>query len=220
MTVKIIFFDLEGTLILNRDHRTNSSLWGCIPQVLGEDAIKNDEKLYAKWKAGGYRNYVAWCDESMSYFRKHGLTKKIFRKLLDEAVVREGVEETIHELHKRGIVTAIVSGGFQQQAARLQIELGIKHAFTAVQIYWKDDGTVAGWNSLPGDNEGKMEFVELMRKEFGFSIDECAFVGNGENDVHIAKHVGISFAVPDAHDALKKASTHTINDMRDVLKYF
>lgn len=218
MAIKMVFFDMEGTLIYNRDTKGDGSLWGRIPQALSPEAVAEDERLYAKWDNGGYRNYVAWCDESMEAFKKYGLTKKLFRELLDEAVVRDGVEETIRALHERGIETAIISGGFHQQAARFQLALNIRHAFAAVQVYWNQDGTIAGWNSLPGDNAGKIEFMELMRKEYGFTKEECAFVGNGKNDVYIAQHAGASFAVPDAHQKLKDVATHTLEDFRDILK--
>lgn len=219
MAIKMVFFDLEGTLIQNRDRANDGSLWGRIPLELGPEAMAEDERLYAKWNNGGYSNYVAWCDESMESFRKHRLTKKVFRQLLDEATMRDGIKEVVTELHRRGIVTAIISGGFHQQAAKIQLLLGIRHAFAAVQVYWNTDGTVASWNSLPADNQGKVEFVELMRKEFNFEKEECAFVGNGKNDVYIAQHTGISFAVPDAHQKLKDVATHTLEDFRDILKY-
>ncbi len=219
MTIKLVCFDLEGTLVLNNHGKGHGALWGTIVHALGEHAQDQEKRTDEKRARGEYANYMEWCIDCLQQYQRAGLTKQIFRRLLDDAQIREGVADTIKELHTRGIVTAIVSGGFQQQAARLQLAHGIRHSLAAVQLYWNHDGTVAGWNLLPADLQGKIDFVELLRREYRLELNECAFVGNGSNDVFIAKHVGTSFAVADAHKELKAVATFTLNNFSDLLQH-
>ena len=61
-------------------------------------------------------------------------------------------------------------------------------------------------------------------KEHGLVPDECAFVGDGKNDVYLAKEVGTSIAF-NAPKELQRVTTYVIEqpeeqeDFREVLKY-
>jgi phosphoserine phosphatase len=109
-----------------------------------------------------------------------------------------------------------VSGGFVAQARRAQIDLRIRHAYAATDLYWGDDGKLVHWNIYPSDFDGKVDFVNLLIREYGFGTEECAFVGDGANDVAIASAVGVSFAY-NAHQDLRSVASHAITDFRQIL---
>jgi len=80
------------------------------------------------------------------------------------------------------------------------------------------------WNLLPCDYEGKVDFMRLIMKEHGLSPEECAFVGDGVNDIFLAKEVGTSISFNGAEE-LQRVSTYSINqqegkeDFMEILKY-
>ena len=80
------------------------------------------------------------------------------------------------------------------------------------------------WNLLPSDYEGKLDFMKLIMKEHGLKADECAFVGDGKNDIPLAQAVGISIAF-NGPEELQNVCTHAVNqpqareNFRDVLKF-
>lgn len=63
-----------------------------------------------------------------------------------------------------------------------------------------------------------------LADQYGVSLEECAFVGDGSNDIHIAKAVGMSVAF-NGEAELRNVSTHAVvqkigsEDFRAVLDY-
>jgi phosphoserine phosphatase len=104
--------------------------------------------------------------------------------------------------------------------------LGIDHTFAACEYFFdQSSGRLVHWNLIPCDYEGKVDFMRLMMREYGISPADCAFIGDGVNDVPIAKEVGLSIAF-NAAGELQEAATHSINqpegkkDLKAILKFF
>ncbi len=226
MGIQLLFADMEGTLFtkqqieflpgeLSHEHH---SLWPRLMRELGSQALADNEKTVIKWDAGEYRSYLDWIDDCLDIFRRHGLTKLMFEQALDSIPYNPGVVETFKNLHQQGIKTAIVSGGFIEQARRAQQDLKITHAYAAADLFWNADGSLAHWNTFPSDFEGKAEFMRLLMKEYQLSKDNCAFIGDGKNDVFIAQEVGQSFAYK-AHPELCAIATHSIEEFTEILQW-
>jgi phosphoserine phosphatase len=225
MATRLLFLDLEGTIFAKQrvelrtgEERYHHSLWSRLAHELGPGALADDAATVEKWEAGHYQSYMDWCDESLRIHQKHGMTRDFFDRIQRSVPYNPGVPETIASIHGRGIKTAIVSGGFVPQARRAQQDLEITHAYAAVDLFWSSDGSLAHWNILPSDYEGKVDFVRLLIREYGFRTEDCAFVGDGKNDTHIATEVGISFAYQ-AHPALREVATHAIEDFPIILEH-
>jgi phosphoserine phosphatase len=222
VAVRLLFLDMEGTLVVPQevvvgpDHAHHTSLWTRIFSELGPAAQADNVAMIEKWDGGGYRSYMDWVDDSLVAMRRHGFTKVGFDALVAETSYNPGVAETLHRLHDRGVRTAIVSGGFIEQARRAQQDLRIHHAYAATDLFWDEAGRLVHWNIYPSDFEGKTDFVRLMMREYSFGRDECAFVGDGANDVPIATTVGTSIAY-NAHPALRAVADHAVNDFAEVL---
>jgi phosphoserine phosphatase len=154
----------------------------------------------------------------MRVLRRHGLTRARFDDTLMSIDYNPGVPETLARLHEAGVRTAIVSGGFMAQARRAQIDHGIHHAYAAVDVFWDAAGSPVHWNIFPSDFEGKVDFVQLLMREYGFDTTECAFIGDGRNDVPIARRVGTSFAL-DGQPELRAAVTHAVDEFSEILRY-
>jgi phosphoserine phosphatase len=222
---RLFFLDLEGTIFSRQriklctgDEREHHSLWSRIAHELGPEALDADSKTVEKWETNRYKSYMDWCNESLRIHQRHGMTRELFERIQESVPYNAEVPETVAAVHNRGIKTAIVSGGFLAQARRAQQQLEITHAYAAVDLFWSSDGRLVHWNILPSDYEGKVDFVRLLIREYAFTKEECAFIGDGKNDTHIAKEVGISFAYR-AHPDLQKVATHTINDFSEILRH-
>ncbi|AJQ93078.1 HAD family hydrolase [Gynuella sunshinyii] len=225
MSIKLLFLDMEGTIYAKQHVRMSdgeisdhNSLWSRLMKELGENAISDNEKTIEKWENGVYKSYLEWCDESVRNLARHGLTKELFQEIMYSIDYNPEVKETISEVHRRGIKTAIISGGFAHQTKRAQVDLKINHACSAVEIFWDEQGKPSHWNIFPSDFEGKVDYVKLLSREYKLSLTECAFIGDGKNDVQIAKEVSVSFAYQ-AHEQLKKNATYTIDRFSEILKF-
>ncbi len=226
MGIKLLFVDMEGTVFskqqvefgpgeLNHEHY---SLWLRLMRELGSLALIDNEKTVIKWDSGEYRSYLDWIDDCLEIFKKYGLTKSMFDNAIDSIPYNPGVEETFKNLHQQGIKTAIISGGFVDQARRAQQHLKITHSYASADLFWTPDGTLEHWNILPSDFQGKVEFMHLLMKEYQFSREECAFIGDGKNDVFIAQEVGKSFAYQ-AHPELCAVATHSVEEFMEISQW-
>ena len=220
--IQLLFLDMEGTLfasqdvVVGPDHAHHTSLWTRIFSELGPAAQIDNVAMIERWDGGGYRSYMDWVDDSLVAMRRHGLTRPLFEALVDETPYNPLVRETLEEIHARGIRTAIVSGGFLAQARRAQTDLRIHHGYAAADLFWDAAGEPIHWNIYPSDFEGKVDFVRLMMREYGLKPGQCAFIGDGANDVPIAAAVGTSVAY-NGHPALRAAAHHSISDFDQLL---
>ena len=110
----------------------------------------------------------------------------------------------------------LISGGFRELAARAQKDLSILHAFAACEYLFDENGSLKSYNLLPCDFEGKIEFITLMLDEYGLSHADWLFVGDGANDVVVAKQAQVSIGYR-PHPELRKVVTYSIEDFRDLL---
>jgi phosphoserine phosphatase len=94
----------------------------------------------------------------------------------------------------------------------------------ACEYFWDDNDSLVHWNLLPGDFDGKIDFMKLLAKEYGISKENCIFVGDGENDRGLAANVEISIAF-NGHAQLQEVATYSVNqeygseDFRAILPY-
>ena len=228
MKIKLIFTDMEGTLFKkiykNSKGNTAPSAWTLIAEYLGKEALKEENKTKDKWNNGEFAGYVEWMENTIKIHKKYGLNKIFFDNVISKIQYYPGVKETFKEFKKAGLRMALISGGFKAQADRAQKDLKIDHAFSACEYFWDEKGNLIHWNLLPSDYEGKLDFMNLIMKEHGLKKEECAFIGDGKNDIPFAKAVGLSIAF-NAAPELQKVSTHSINqpegkeDFREVMKY-
>jgi len=226
--IKIAFFDMEGTIYkktgLKADKFISPSAWPLIADHLGPEAAAAQAKTREKWKNGGYANYVEWMAETIMFHQKYGITKELFEKALNTIDFHPGVQEVFKELRKRGIITALISGGFKAQADRAQIDLKIDHAMSGCEYFWDEEGKLVHWNLLPSDYEGKYDFMKLIIKEYRAKPEDCMFVGDGKNDIPLAKAVGVSISFNGAKE-LEQVCTHVIKqkegeeDFSKILEY-
>ena len=119
----------------------------------------------------------------------------------------------------------MISGGLKNLANRAIRDLGIDHTFAAAEYFFDpSSGRLVNWNIIPCDYEGKIDFMRLMMREYGISPQDCAFIGDGVNDIPLAKEVGTSIAF-NARKELQEVCTHSVNqpdgkDLKAILKFF
>ena len=227
--IKLIFFDMEGTLfeqaVSTKKTKVAPSAWFAIAEALGEKAVIEEKKTQKKWENKQYSGYIEWMEDTIRIHKKYGLEKSTFTKIIDSISYTKNVAEVFKKINKRNIPTALISGGFKYQADKAVRSLKIKHSFVGCEYFWDRRGVLEHWNLLPADYIGKLDFMKLLVKEYGFSFDECAFVGDGKNDAYLAKKVGISIAFNSSSKRLQRQTTYSVNqekgkeDFRAILPF-
>lgn len=216
MKPKLIFLDLEGTLVqippIQSSTQVARSAWTTIAHRLGEPCLQEEEASKRKWELGAYTSYLEWMEDSLLTLKRHGLTGSIFNYTIDSLVEFPGVRRAANEFHEMGSNIVIISGGFKRMADRIQLAIKARHAMAACDLFFnKRTDLLDHWNLLPSDYAGKVDFMKLMIREYGCSAKDCVFVGDGNNDAYLAAEVGVSIAF-NAQDGMKRVATYAVDN--------
>jgi len=215
----LLVFDVEGTLFDSGaalpGTQLTSTIWQAIARALGPEAVEEEVATHERWNAGEYASYLDWMRETIEIHIRHRLMEDDFRGLVESAPLKEGALEFFTRLDKEKAIPVLVSGGFRALTDRAQRELPIRHAFAACDYFFGDSGEITGYNLLPCDFDGKIDFIRLMLNEYHLTFEDWAFVGDGKNDVPIATRAPMSIAYA-AHPDLVEASTHATSSFDGV----
>lgn len=224
--IEQVLFDMDGTLTTTTFDDEYSSVWHVTASVLGDEALAVQEELVDQWAAGddrfvrdGQRDYELFVDATVEMHAEQGLTREMFYdEVLSHMAFNPGVEEAVDAINRAGYDTAIISGGVGPQAAYVGEELGIDAVYASCSYEWDDDGRLVDWQTYPSDHAGKTAFMHGLLAEKGLSPDQALFVGDGSNDVHIARTVsrdgGVSIGY-DPADELRPVVDDVIDPAED-----
>jgi phosphoserine phosphatase len=220
--VKLLVLDVEGTLfeagIRLPGADLDSTIWQAIAHSLGGDAIAAEIATHQRWERGEYANYMAWMEDTIAIHRRYGLSEDRFRGLIAAATYNPGVADVLPRIDRSKYEIVLISGGFRELAARVQRDFSVKHAFAACEYLFGDDGLLCSWNLLPCDFAGKLDFVQLMLREYGLDERQWVFLGDGKNDVQIAERAPYAIGYR-PHPALERACRASIMDFGELLRH-
>lgn len=215
---RIVFLDMEGTLLLKEyrldDGMVAPSAWTVLAEALGAECLAAENATKVQWLANKYTGYLDWMRKTIEIHQRFGLTEQVFTEVMNSVPFMPGVESALQRVHEHGAVSVVVTGGFKALADRVQRRLRIHHSFAACEYFFNtESGLVDHFNLLPADESGKVDFMRLTCREYGVDPRDCAFVGDGKNDVHLAQAVGFSVAF-NAQQELCAVATETISQRR------
>lgn len=144
-----------------------------------------------------------------------GLPVSVFDTVFKSIHLSKNAQEFISILQKKGILVALVSGGFAPIVERLAKSLGISY-FSANQLEVKD-GFLTG--RLVGEivtGQVKQVTLEKWRKELGLPKERTIAIGDGANDLLMLKTAGCSIAFCAKEVVKSEIACHV--DTRDFLE--
>ena len=217
--MKLLVLDVEGTLFRTTIRlpgtSIDSTIWQSLAKALGPEAIADEVATHRRWHAGEYRSYLDWMKDTIQIHQRHGLSKALFDELVRAAEYNPGVPETLSALDRSEFEPVLISGGFRELTFRPQRDFGIRHVFAACEYLFDETETLRGFNLLPCDFEGKIDFIRMMLREYGLSDQDWVFVGDGSNDLAIARKAPISVTYG-TNSILRASTTYAIEDFRDL----
>lgn len=213
--MRLLVLDVEGTLFGTRVHlpgtSITSTIWQSLAKSLGPEAVSAEVMTHEQWAAGRYGSYLDWMRATIEIHQTFGLDESLFLRTIEAADYNPGVAEAFDRLNRCAFTPVLITGGFRALAARAQADLGIRHAFSACDYFFDDNGHLSGYNLLPCDFEGKLDFIHLMLREYGLRESDWVFVGDGANDVPIAAAAPLSIAYR-PHPELRAVASHVMED--------
>lgn len=198
---------MDGTLV------DVASSWAAVHAHFGEQ------------NAEGLRRFLAdeiddeeFIRTDIEIWRRHApaISHDDLVRILDDVPLMPGARELFDGLRRRGVHTAIVSGGIDLLAHRLARELRIDVAL-ANGFRFAPDGRLTGEGIVRVPIHGKEGVLGRLQEQLGCSPEETASVGNSAIDVGLFRRsrLGIAF-LPEDEEV--RAGAHRIVTERDLGK--
>lgn len=184
--IHLVVFDLDGTLT------KVESTWQYIHERLGTwDIGRMSAQDYRK----GRISYVKWAQ--LDSFAWRGVTLKKMRSIVIEIPYFDGTREAISGLRKKGKLSGIVSAGISLLSDRVREELCMDFAI-ANELHFSQ-GRMTGEVTVNVSLDGKGQVIRRVAKQLGFSLNECAVVG--DNSFDLPRGAGLRIGFNPKHEA-------------------
>lgn len=208
--IRLAAFDMDGTLVDAR------SSWAFVHDHFGES---NSEAL--QLFLDNKIDDAEFIRRDIRLWWKHApdLTVQRIDEILGGVPLMPGAAELFQGLHRRGVLTAIISGGIDLLARRIARELGIEYVL-ANGFRVDASGRLTGEGLIRVPIKSKEEVLERVQAQLGIRPEETASVGNSEIDVGLFRRsrIGIAFEPEDEIVRRHASAVITDRDLRRVLE--
>ena len=198
-TRRLVVFDMDSTLIDAEviDELAKAAGVGEQVAAITERAMRGELDFKAS-----FRERVALLK---------GLPESTLEQIAARLQLNEGAETLISQLRRHGYKTAIVSGGFNYFAEKLQQQLGIDYVFAnALPI---NNGIITGEVQEPiVDGQRKADLLRELAKREGISLEQTIAVGDGANDLPMLSIAGLGVAFR-AKPLVKQSAKQSISNL-------
>jgi len=207
MGIKLIAFDLDGVLI------DGCGSWREVHR--GLDTTEQAEEHANEYREGKI-NFDEWARKDASLW--YGIEIERIREILYNVELMRGIERTIPMLSGR-YKMGIISGGLQIMADRIKDKFNMSYAIGNSLLV--KDGRVSGIDQLV-DFHGKGKILEMVARDNGVALDECAVVGDFINDIPMFKIAGFRIAFNPKSDEVIEMADKVIyeKDLTKILPFF
>lgn len=122
-----------------------------------------------------------------------GLSVETVHRVADDLPLQVGAERMVGVLKRLGFRTAVISGGFDVAAQRVQARLGLDHAYSN---RLESDGGVLTGRVIPPivSPERKAELLRQIAEEENIPLEQTLAIGDGANDLKMMECAGLGIA--------------------------
>ncbi len=208
---QLVIFDMDGVLT---DH---VSSWMYMHTYFNVD----NEKGYRDYKEGRIDD-LEFMSQDIRLWRKNkpDITVDDVRTILDHIPYMPGAQEVFRQLNQHGVRTAIISGGLDSLATRLQDELGVTWV-RSNGLETDGNGRLTGEGILRVSLRSKDDIVREIVQKAGVTLEQTAAIGDTRIDASMLKMCSLGIAF-DPKDQITEDSADVVirkKDLREILKY-
>lgn len=190
--IRIIMFDLDGTLT------KVTSMWEYVHKTLG---VWDKAEKYKELAFAGKITYEEWARLDASLWK--GTNYETMLEIIDKVPFVDDLEEVVKELKRRGYVLAVITAGLDIIKVRLQ-KLGFDYVIGNQLVF--RNGVVTGEVNVKVKFDEKDIILKDLALEHGYTLDHCAAVGDGINDIRVFKEVRLAIAFNPMSEDVEKNS--------------
>lgn len=181
-SIKLVCFDLDGTLI-----KENS--WYLLNTALGVTP-EEDADLFSRYK-NGTLTYDAWIAELVALYIQHGkASRKYISEVFSHIAARPEFSDVIQKLQSAGCIVAIISGSFDEAVRHVAQTLGVEHAHGCASLVFGEDDMLQNVVTKGDEAGAKLHLLSTMAESLSIPLSACACIGDGGNHVEMFRATG------------------------------
>ena len=203
MTVKLVIFDVDGTIL-------QIYSWQYIHENLG---TWFQAKTYYDQFFANLITYEEWAQLDAALWKGEPLDK--ISRIISQMPYTQGVKKTFAILKENGIKTYLLSAGLTRVSQRIQKETDAD-GYTANTLRVKN-GILTGEVEVNVSFHNKDKHLPRIFREFNLAAKDCAAVGDDPTLIPLFKKVGLAVAFNPVSKAVEK-NAHVITRSNDLLE--
>ncbi|MCX8188687.1 MAG: HAD-IB family phosphatase [Nitrososphaeria archaeon] len=207
---KIIFFDMDGTLIKCK------SSWELIHKKF--NTIEEAKKSLEEYRQGriSYKEFMIR-DISSWMRKKEKIHIKEIEEILSHFELVDGAKEVAKELKKIGLKIVIITAGIDILAEKVGKEVYADKVF-ANKLKTDNEGYLVGEGIEIVEPRKKDRVLEMVCKEENVSLNETIAVGDTVYDLNMLKKAGLGLYFGDKNEILD-TRIHKIHSLYEIIDY-
>ncbi|UCH90129.1 MAG: HAD-IB family phosphatase [Thermoplasmata archaeon] len=208
---KIVIFDLDGVLA------EATSSWGYIHDFFG---VSNEKNLMEYFERRIDDIEFMRRDIAMWQMQEPDIGVERISEILGKIPLVPGALETLQEIKGRGFKIAIISGGLELLANRINELVPIDHIY-ANGLQHDGSGALSGEGILNVPLRHKEDVMLKLLEKLSLSPEECVAVGDSTVDAAMLKSAGLGIAFCPLDEEVKTCADIIIyeKDLQEILKY-
>ena len=210
MRYPLVCFDLDGTLVAD-----TVFIWTTLHEHFQTDGQRREVAHRAAHD--GTITYEQWIHHDLELLRQRGATRDRILALLRGLRPVPGAIETLAALRRRGHRLAVISGSLGIVIDTVLSRSLFDHILIN-EIAFDADGTIIGGAPTPFDLAAKADGLELVAAKEGLTPQQCAYVGDNDNDLAVLRRAGLGIAFDPKTEAVAQAAHVVVGpDLRAIL---
>ncbi len=186
--VRLVAFDMDGVLV------PIESSWAYLHRYFG---VEEEARKIMKMFEEGKIDYVKWMElDTQLWVSKRSVHITELVEVLRRVPVNPEAEQVSRELHKRGIIIGIISGGIDLLARMVAERMGVDFWLANKLSFDKRGYLRPGGVPLVGVD--KRAAMRRVLGEYGVSPGEAMFVGDSRWDASVMRMVAYPVAYGDS----------------------
>jgi len=207
MTIKLVVFDIDGTLL-----QTYS--WQYIHESLGtwSQAQENRKRFLT-----GRITYEDWARLDAGLWKDQSMSR--INQIVNQMPYMKGAEETLATLNRRGIYVHLLSAGLTLVGERIRSEAQV-NGYTANSLGVRD-GFLTGDVHVNVSFHQKGKLLSSILQKYNLTQQDCAAVGDDPTLIPLFKKVALGIAFNPTSSEVERHANIVVkgNDLRSVLPY-
>ena len=198
----LVCFDVDGTMVR---HPTDKVIWEILNlRFIGNDGV--NQQRYRMYHDGEI-TYAEWVKLDVEGWIEAGATRESIVETVREFKLLDGVRDTVMTLNDKGVHLAIISGTLDVVIDTLFPDHPFEDVYSN-RLGFDDQGRLESWQATSFDLHGKPEALRELAEKHNVSLERVAFVGDGDNDVHVVGVAGCVVAFNPRSNELERRADH------------